>query len=147
MFLSNRGLVGFAALYPSYEGKKEGSGTPTNALFRVPHAAARGSRHGKVGLRRPSACGRARLSAFHHGFRQRDSRPQGSAPGQASWDRAPNAADIAANADPSSSKAPRVPVVVPAGMMPGPPESEADEAPPAGTALAPFRLASPGRRP
>src|SRR5271170_8179848 len=116
MFLSNRGLVGFAALYPSYEGKKEGSGTPTDALFRVPHAAARGSRHGKVGLRRPSACGRARLSAFHHGSRQRDSRPQGSASGQASWDRAPKkAADIAANADPSSSDAPRMPVLMPAG--------------------------------
>ena len=29
--------------------------------------AAHGSRHGESGLRRPSACGRARLSAFHHG--------------------------------------------------------------------------------
>jgi hypothetical protein len=38
---------------------------------------------------------------------------------------------------PTSSDAPRMPVVMPADMMPGPPGSEADEASPAGTALAP----------
>ena len=36
-----------------------------------------------------------------------------------------------------SSDAPRVPVVVPADMMPKPPGSGGDEPPPAGTALAP----------
>jgi hypothetical protein len=36
-----------------------------------------------------------------------------------------------------SSEAPHAPVIVPAGMMPKPPENEADEASPAGTALAP----------
>jgi hypothetical protein len=40
-------------------------------------------------------------------------------------------------AKPTSSDAPRTPVLVPAGMMPGPPGSQADEASPAGTALAP----------
>jgi hypothetical protein len=34
----------------------------------------------------PSACGRARLPAFHHGSCQRDVGPKGSASGQASWD-------------------------------------------------------------
>ena len=36
-----------------------------------------------------------------------------------------------------SSEAPRAPVVMPAGSMPGPPESGSDEPPPAGTAPAP----------
>ena len=40
-------------------------------------------------------------------------------------------------ARPTSSDAPRMPVVMPADMMPGPPGSKADEASPAGTALAP----------
>jgi len=35
------------------------------------------------------------------------------------------------------SEAPRAPVVLPAGSMPGPPESGSDEPPPAGTAPAP----------
>ena len=35
------------------------------------------------------------------------------------------------------SEAPRAPVIMPAGSMPGPPESGSDEPPPAGTAPAP----------
>jgi hypothetical protein len=38
---------------------------------------------------------------------------------------------------PRLSEAPRAPVVMPAGSMPGPPESGSDEPPPAGTAPAP----------
>src|SRR5580704_11019494 len=38
---------------------------------------------------------------------------------------------------PRLSEAPRAPVVMPAGSMPGPPESGSDELPPAGTAPAP----------
>ena len=38
---------------------------------------------------------------------------------------------------PRLSEAPRAPVVIPAGSMPGPPESGSDEPPPAGTAPAP----------
>jgi hypothetical protein len=47
--------VGFAALSPPYKRRKEikGSGTPADALFMSRTQAARGSRHGKVGLRRP----------------------------------------------------------------------------------------------
>ena len=43
-------------------------------------------------------------------------------------------------------RAPRAPVIVPAGMMPKPPESDGDEPPPAGTALAPPDEVT-GRRP
>ena len=45
-----------------------------------------------------------------------------------------------------SSEAPRAPVIVPADMMPKPPGREADEASPAGTALAPPSGVT-GRRP
>src|ERR1700682_1894247 len=44
------------------------------------------------------------------------------------------------------SEAPRAPVVMPAGSMPGPPESGSDEPPPAGTAPAPS-VGVTGRRP
>jgi hypothetical protein len=66
--------------------RNKGGGKPTDAFQMSRTQAACGSRHGAIGLRRPSACGRARLSAFHHGSRQRDFRPQGSASGHASWD-------------------------------------------------------------
>ena len=49
--------------------------------------AACGTRHGERRLAPPSACGRARLPAFHCGFHQRDFRPEGSASGQASRTR------------------------------------------------------------
>ena len=47
-----------------------------------------GTRHGECGLRRPSAVGRARLPAFHHGSRQGDLRRPPRNPGHASWDAA-----------------------------------------------------------
>jgi hypothetical protein len=47
---------------------------------------------------------------------------------------------------PRLSEAPRAPVVMPAGSMPGPPESGSDEPPPAGTAPAPS-VGVTGRRP
>jgi hypothetical protein len=80
--------------------------------------------------------------------------PRGSASGHASWDLAgafdphgrPNrgSGDLAPlhgyyprrNLS-QSSEAPRAPVIVPAGLMPKPPECDSDEPPPAGTALAP----------
>ena len=68
-------------------------------------------------------------------------------PGQASWTVRPRGGGHSADGQPTSSDAPRTPVVMPAGMMPGPPGSQADEASPAGTAPAPLRPASPGRRP
>ena len=48
---------------------------------------------------------------------------------------------------PTSSDAPRMPVVMPADMMPGPPGSQADEASTRGHRPRPCRPASPGRRP
>ena len=65
-----------------------------NAGRRSVSCPARKRRAGRATERRlapPSACGRARLPAFHHGSRQRDFRPKGSAPGQASWDSAGSA--------------------------------------------------------
>ena len=47
---------------------------------------------------------------------------------------------------PRLSEAPRAPVVMPAGSMPGPPGSGSDEPPPAGTAPAPS-VGVTGRRP
>jgi hypothetical protein len=115
--------------------------------FVTPCQRARRRATDKSACANPSAVGRARLPAFHHGSRQRESPPQGSASGQASRNTTSDGGGHSANAAPGCSDAPRMPVIVPAGMMPEPPESKADEAPPAGTALAPFRPASPGRRP
>ncbi len=128
--------------------KKEGK---RNAGRRSVSCPARKRRAGrateKTACAALTAVGRARLPAFHRGSHQGEySIPKGQ-PGPGFVDTAPNTTDIAANAAPSCSEAPRTPVIVPAGMMPGQPGSGADEAPPAGTALAPFRPASPGRRP
>jgi hypothetical protein len=128
--------------------KKEGK---RNAGRRSVSCPARKRRAGRAtersGLRRPHRC-RARSPAgvpprlsprgvFH---------PQGATRARLRGYGA-SSADIAANAAPSCSEAPRTPVIVPAGMMPGPPGSRTDEVLPAGTALAPFRPASPARRP
>ena len=62
-----------------------------NAGRRSISCPARKRRAGRATERRlapPSACGRARLPAFHHGSRQRDFVAQGSASGQASRDLA-----------------------------------------------------------
>ena len=80
--------------------------------------------------------GRARLPAFHCGSRQRDSRPQGSASARLGGCGA-QAAGCPAGTASVYSEAPRVPVIVPAGMMPKPPESAVTSLTPAGTALAP----------
>jgi len=68
--------------------------------------AARGSRHGKGGLRRPPAVGRARLPAFHHGSRQRDLRHPRRSSGQASWDAAVWALPTIACPSPGSTSRP-----------------------------------------
>jgi hypothetical protein len=96
--------------------------------------AARGSRHGKVGLRRPSACGRARLSAFHLGSHLGSHRPKaqlrpcflglglnGCYP--------PSPVPVQGSTSRPGHSAGR--------LMPEPPGSGVDETPPAGTALAP----------
>src|SRR5579863_2761326 len=101
---------------PGYE--KKGSGTPAVALSSVPHrtGAARATEQG--GLRRP--------------VRYRARSPAGVPPrllprGVLSLGatRARLRGQVAL---PTSSDAPRTPVVMPAGMMPGPPGSEADDA-------------------
>ena len=108
------------AVFGQDHAQEKGSGTPANALCLARTQAACGTRHGVRRLAPPSACGRARLPAFHYGSHQRDFRPEGSASGQASR-RQRQSTDIAANAVQGHSDAPRAPVVVPAGMMPEPP--------------------------
>ena len=130
--LESSRLPGFHFVQPGYE-KEKGSGTPADALSSA-RTSGCGARHGRSGLRRPSAIGRARLPAFHHGSSQGVCGPLvRSGPGFVG--NGPRGGCYSAL--PTSSDAPRAPVVVPAGMMPGPPGSKADEAPPAGTALAP----------
>jgi hypothetical protein len=68
-------------------------------------------------------------------------------PGQASSADRPGGGGHSADGVPTSSDAPRTPVVMPAGMMPGPPGSRADEAKARGHRTRPCRPASPGRRP
>ncbi len=95
---------------------KKGSGTPKGA---VPSSAP---------------CGAAlRLSGAHASRRstavlaQGTIHPKGSAQARLRGRRRQTRRVAPANAAPSSSDAPRAPVIVPAGMMPEPPECEGDE--------------------
>src|SRR5579863_417735 len=119
---------------PGYE--KKGSGTPAVALSSVPHrtGAARATEQG--GLRRP--------------VRYRARSPAGVPPrllprGVLSLGatRARLRGQVAL---PTSSDAPRTPVVMPAGMMPGPPGSGL-QARPRAPPLAPPPRMPPRRRP
>jgi hypothetical protein len=90
---------------------------------QVSHArtqAACGTRHGERRLAPPSACGRARLPAFHLRFSPAglSSRGLSSGPG---FPKAARKLRRAARTVSGHSDAPRTPVVVPAGMMPEPP--------------------------
>jgi hypothetical protein len=80
------GLLRFVALAMTRERKNKGGETPADAMFDCPHASGVRYAPRKERLAPPSACGRARLPAFHRGSCQGDFRPQGSASGQASWD-------------------------------------------------------------
>ena len=82
--------------------------------------AACGTRHGERRLAPPSACGRARLPAFHLRFSPAglSSRGLSSGPG---FPKAARKLRRAARTVSGHSDAPRTPVVVPAGMMPEPP--------------------------
>ena len=117
---------------------KKGSGTPANAGQNRPRTqTARGSRHGESGLRRPFRSRARSPAGVPPRLCPRGVSSLGDDPGQASWDKPSRGGGHSADGLPTSSDAPRTPVVMPAGMMPGPPGSGADEAPPAGTALAP----------
>jgi hypothetical protein len=70
--------------HPGYEEIRKAERRQTHCRqFRTKRVR---SRHGRSGLRRPSALGRARLPAFHHGSRQGDLRHPRRNPGHASWD-------------------------------------------------------------
>ena len=159
----------FAMLGVAMTKTKRESGTPRDACFNDPRpsrdaAALQGLPAAQALRGNPG--GSARLSAFHRGSRQGDVGPQGSASGHVSRDQSgtsgpvrppqPGSGDLALlhgryprrkekNLS-QSSEAPRAPVIVPADMMPKPPGNDADEASPAGTALAPPPSVT-GRRP
>jgi hypothetical protein len=65
---------------PAIKGKRNAG----RRIVSCPHASGVRDAPRRRRLAPPSACGRARLPAFHCGFRQRDFRPEGSASGQAS---------------------------------------------------------------
>jgi len=79
----------------------------------------------KGGLRRPSAIGRARLPAFHHGTCGSDRTPPLSSSSRASRDGAIEERVLSAPCRPGAARSyPRGPVIVPAGRFgPEPPES------------------------
>jgi hypothetical protein len=121
--------VGFAAAQPTLQTtnkQKEAERRKTLSIIL---------RNLRCGAREAS---RARLPAFHHGSRQRDSRIPSAQLGPGFPGLGADKRRVTpAGAAPGCSDAPRVPVIVPAGMMPEPPGSDGDEPPPAGTALAP----------
>ncbi len=113
------GLLRFAR---NDERKNEGSGAPADARFRNPYASgAQGApRIGR--LAPPLRFGRARLPAFHCGSAQGVLLSLGAIRARLRGGLA-NAADMTAGQISTSSDAPRAPVLVPVGMMPGPPGS------------------------
>ncbi len=89
----------------------------------------------------PEREGAARLPAFHHGSSQGVCGPLvRSGPGFGGCFT--NAADMTAGAAPTSRDAPRTPVVMPAGMMPGPPGNRLQACPRAPPLTPPPQLAS-----
>ena len=65
--------VGFASLSPPYEEEKRRKRNAGRRSVLCPARKRRAVRATKSRLAPPSAVGRARLSAFHHGSRQRES--------------------------------------------------------------------------
>jgi hypothetical protein len=102
--------------------KNKESGTPADALSCARTQAACGTRHGERRLAPPSACGRARLPAFHLRFSPTGLSSRGLSFGPG-FPRAMRKLRRAARFAVGHSDAPRAPVVLPAGMMPEPPGS------------------------
>src|SRR5580658_448745 len=110
------------------EGRKketiEGSGTPTDAVFRV-RTSGCGARHGEIGLRRPAAAGALACRRSTDGSSLGTRHRQGAASGHASW-------DVGFSADP---------VVVP---IPGAAPTQFVRALPAFTCPSPASTSQPG---
>ncbi len=123
-----------ASLDARNDERQKGSGTP------------KGADSNRRTLRCGAApAGAARLSAFHRGSCQGTIHPEGSAQARLRGRRRHKRRVAPASAAPTSSDAPRAPVIVPAGMMPEPPGCAGDEPTPAGTALAPLTAVSSQR--
>jgi hypothetical protein len=116
---------------------KKGSGTPADVVFHDAVPAGTAARHEMAGLRRPSACGRARLSAFHHGACGSDRTPPLSSSHALPGTGLGRDGCYPPPAVLRCSGFPRRPVIMPAGRIcPEPPGSEADN-PARGNRLAP----------
>src|ERR1700733_9919963 len=74
-------------LFDSLPAKSKRKRNAGRRIVLCPHTSGVRDAPRKRRLAPPSACGRARLPAFHRGSRQRDFRPEGSASGQASRKR------------------------------------------------------------
>ncbi len=129
------------------ESKEEGCGTPTDAGYCCPHA--NGVRHAprNSGLRRPPLAGALACRRSTAALAKESISSPRRGPGHASWEAVSTGRGSRhrhrSHFQRCTSRAGRN-----AGrLMPEPPECAADEATPAGTALAPLRPASPGRRP
>jgi hypothetical protein len=121
----------------------KGRGTPKNAVHQPPRLASRRCPEGSTpsgvpprlspeGLLIPKAQSRARLPGTQRARAVRYGRPNRGAETLRGLPGAKTRPRLS-----QSSEAPHAPVIVPAGMMPGPPECGSDEPPPAGTAPAP----------
>ncbi len=124
--------------------RKEAERRQTQYSMTCTQAAHR-ARHGEGGLRRPSALGRARLPAFHHGTCGSDRTPPLSSSSRTSWDGTREERVLPTPGRPSTAgDIARRPVVVPAGRFgPEPPGSGADN-PARGNRTRPSPPASPG---
>src|SRR5579883_2473769 len=90
--------------FPAGKKKKEAERRKTQVRTTAPSEGAARARRGALAFRRSTA-------ALAQGSR----RPEGAATGQASWATAPRSAGFPAGGLPTSSDAPRTPVIVPAG--------------------------------
>ena len=108
--------------------------------------AACGTRHGERRLAPPSACGRARLPAFHLRFSPAGLSSRGLSVGPG-FPKTARKLRRAARTVSGHSDAPRAPVVMPAGMMPEPPGCGVYLSARGRRTRSAFREYPPGRRP
>jgi len=133
-------LPDFTAFNPGYEEKKRKNKKEAErrkTLFRNLRSLAGCGAAPTLTLRRKRGRekeGAARLPAFHGGSCPRDSRIPRLNSDQASRDTAPKRRASLRRHRPRLQRAPRAPVMLPAGMMSEPPESKGDEPERAGTA-------------
>jgi hypothetical protein len=138
-------LPDFTSFHPGYKRKKKEAERRQTQCFMSRTQAVCGAHQRKIGLRRPPLAGALACRRSTTALAKESISSPRRDPGHASWVRVlhglcpPSPAHLQRCTPHAGHNAGR--------LMPGPPECAADEATPAGTALAPLRPASPGRRP